>query len=472
MSFVIYDVETTGLTKRFDQIVQFAALRTDAHLRVEDQFEINCRLMPHVVPAPDAMQVNGLGIEQLLDVSLPSHSEMVASIRRTLESWSPALFLGYNSLSFDEEFLRQAFYLCLYNPYLTNSQGNARADVLSLCRMTTELRPGVIRPAPNEDGSGFFRLKSLAKANGIAIQRPHSALADIAATLALCRIVKERAPGIWSQFVRFSKKSTVESFIADEDAFVVSETFGNRHRTRVVTQIGRHEEQQARHYCLDVSTDLDALRLMSDRQLVELSKNPEWPIVTIRSNTAPTLWALYEAGGSQLAPFSDETEIRERVSRIRGDTDLLERLQNAAQSAEPDYPPSPHVEEQIYGYPFASPEDGRLMHEFHNVPWEARGALARQFRDKRYHRLALRLIYLERPDLLTVERRTAFDAAIHQRLMAAPEADVPWRSIPLAQRDLKALLASGLPRNQATRQHQYLDYLNDRADALSKSMPA
>ena len=139
MSFVIYDVETTGLTKRFDQIVQFAAVHTDSNLNVKDRIEIRCRLMPHVIPSPEAMHVTELRIEQLLDASLPSHYEMVTEVRRILQAWCPALFLGFNSVSFDEEFLRQAFYLCLYNPYLTNRQGNARADVLNLCRMTAPL---------------------------------------------------------------------------------------------------------------------------------------------------------------------------------------------------------------------------------------------------------------------------------------------------------------------------------------------
>ena len=117
MSFVIYDVETTGLTKRFDQIVQFAAVLTDLDLNVKDRIEIGCRLMPHVIPSPEGdPQVTGLRIEQLLDASLPSHYEMVTEIRRNLESWSPTLFLGFNSLSFDEEFLRQAFYLCSLQP--------------------------------------------------------------------------------------------------------------------------------------------------------------------------------------------------------------------------------------------------------------------------------------------------------------------------------------------------------------------
>ena len=175
MSFVVYDVETTGLNKRFDQIVQFAAVLTDSDLNVTDRIEIGCRLMPHVIPSPEAMHVTGLRIEQLLDSSLPSHYEMVTEVRRSLESWCPSMFLGFNSLSFDEEFLRQAFYLSLYNPYLTNTSGNARADVLNLCRITAAFRPDVLTPAIDDDGRKLFRLKLLAEANGIAAPTSHRA---------------------------------------------------------------------------------------------------------------------------------------------------------------------------------------------------------------------------------------------------------------------------------------------------------
>ena len=469
MSFVIYDVETTGLTKRFDQIVQFAAVLTDSDLNVKDRIEIGCRLMPHVIPSPKAMHVTGLRIEQLLDASRHSHYEMVAEVRRVLESWSPALFLGFNSLSFDEEFLRQAFYLCVYNPYLTNTQGNARADVLNLCRMTAAIRSDVIKPATDENGCEIFRLKPLSEANGIAVPMSHSALADVSTTLALCRTIKDRAPDIWSQFLRFSQKATVESFVTEEDAFVVSETIGNRHRARVVTRIGRHTEQEARHYCLDVGIDLDALRELSEVDLVNLCRGSTRPIVTVRTNAAPTLWALYEATQEHLKPFEDEAEIMERVERVRRDRDFLERLRHSAQSAEPDYPRSPHLEEQIYGHSFPSRDDEDLMHEYHAASWEKRPALARQFSDARYRRLAFRLIYFERPDLFTIERQSAVDAAMRKRLMSTPDADVPWRSISAAMRDLEVLLTSDLRQDEKMRQVRYLDYLKERADALSLS---
>ena len=60
MSFVLYDVETTGLAKRFDQIVHFAALRTDSELRIIDRLQTSCRLMPHIIPSPEAVHVTRL----------------------------------------------------------------------------------------------------------------------------------------------------------------------------------------------------------------------------------------------------------------------------------------------------------------------------------------------------------------------------------------------------------------------------
>jgi DNA polymerase III epsilon subunit-like protein len=44
MNFIFYDTETTGTDTTFDQILQFAAIRTDDDLRELDRFEIRCLL--------------------------------------------------------------------------------------------------------------------------------------------------------------------------------------------------------------------------------------------------------------------------------------------------------------------------------------------------------------------------------------------------------------------------------------------
>ena len=86
--------------------------------------------------------------------------------------------------------------------------------------------------------------------------------------------------------------------------------------------------------------------------------------------------------------FDDEAEILTWVAQLREDRTFLERLRNAAQAAEPIYPPSVHIEEQLYGGAFPSLEDKNLMLRFHTVPWKERAELARQLSDARYRRLA------------------------------------------------------------------------------------
>ena len=44
MHFIFYDSETTGTDTTFDQIVQLAAILTDANLNVLDRFETRCHL--------------------------------------------------------------------------------------------------------------------------------------------------------------------------------------------------------------------------------------------------------------------------------------------------------------------------------------------------------------------------------------------------------------------------------------------
>ena len=55
MPFIFYYTETTGTRTFFDQILQFAAIKTDDELNVLDTFNIRCRLLPYIVPAPGAL---------------------------------------------------------------------------------------------------------------------------------------------------------------------------------------------------------------------------------------------------------------------------------------------------------------------------------------------------------------------------------------------------------------------------------
>ena len=190
MSLVFYDTETTGVDTHFDQILQFAAIKTDAFFEEVDRFEIRCRLLPHVVPAPDAMIVNGLRASQLVDTSKPTHYEMVRKIVTKLQSWSPAIFAGWNTLKFDEEIIRQALYKTLHRPYLTNTNGNSRTDVMKMVQACSVYSPGTLTIPTETNGKPVFKLNRVAVENGFKQKQAHEALEDIQAIIFLAKMIR------------------------------------------------------------------------------------------------------------------------------------------------------------------------------------------------------------------------------------------------------------------------------------------
>lgn len=437
MSFVFYDTETTGTNSAFDQILQFAAVRTDADLQEIDRFEIRSRLLPYVVPSPHALRVTGLTIDQLLDEAHPSHYEMVSQLRRTLGGWCPAAFVGYNSLRFDEEFLRQAFYQCLHPPYLTNTGGSKRADAMHLIRAAAVLHPEHIVVAKSDKGGPTFKLDRLAPANGYNHPNAHEAMADVEALIFLCRIVRDRCPQLWARFLRFADKGAVTDFINDEDAFLLMEFFPVQTGRFVVTAIGQNAAQPNIAYCYDLTVDPDELRGLSDAELrARLASRPR-PIRKVKKNAAPSLCPLSEAPPELLGGVSPDEFVR-RARQVRSDPVLVERLVAAATENEPVYPPSPYVERRIYDG-FWSRTDALKLEAFHAASWEDRVVIADGLDDARLAWLARRLILVERPDRLTPEHHEAMTGELARRLMADTANCGGWTTVAKATNDLAAI---------------------------------
>ncbi|MDZ4371579.1 MAG: exonuclease domain-containing protein [Phenylobacterium sp.] len=438
MSFVFYDTETTGTNSAFDQILQFAAVRTDADLQKIDRFEIRSRLLPYVVPSPHALRVTGLTIDQLLDEAHPSHYQMVTQICRALGAWRPAAFVGFNSLRFDEEFLRQAFYQCLHPPYLTNTGGNRRADALHLVRAAAVLHPDRIVVAKSDKGGPSFKLDRLAPVNGYNHPNAHEAMADVEALIFLCRIVRDRCPQLWARFLRFADKGAVADFIDDEDAFLLMEFFPVQTGRFVVTAIGQNVSQPNIAYCYDLAVDPAELRGLSDAELqARLTSRPR-PIRKVKKNAAPSLCPLSEAPPELLGGVSPE-EFARRAREVRSDPALIERLVAAATANEPVYPPSPHVERRIYDG-FWSKADARKLEAFHTASWTDRVVIADGLEDERLASLARRLIFVEQPQSLAPEHHAAMISEMARRLMADAADCGGWTTLPKASSDLAAIM--------------------------------
>lgn len=395
MSFVFFDTETTGLSRTFDQIVHFSAIRTDNDLNAIERFEARSRLIEHVVPHPQALSVNGLRIGQLLDQSLPSHYAMACTIREKLLSWSPAIFVGFNSIRFDEEMLRQAFYQTLHSPYLTSLHSNGRADALGLALAVAAASPGSIAVPLNDEGKGVFRLPELAASNAIA-HIPHNPMSDVEATLDLCRLMQTRAPEVWQRFIRFSRKATTADFVDCGDAFVLTEFYANEAYHAPVVCIGKDLKQPNLRYCLALNRQTRALLAMPDEDLCLAVRCKASPVRKLRVNAAPVMTPLYEIDAlSDL----DHDEVEALAREVQANTQACARLLSLYQGVPSSPAPAYCVERSIYaGFP--SPEDEALMNRFHQTPWRDRLSLVMRLQDDRARILGLRLIYLEAPGLL------------------------------------------------------------------------
>ena len=288
MGFVFYDTETTGTDKFFDQILQFAAIKTDESLNELDRFEIRCRLRPHIIMSPGAMLVTGVTIQQANNPNLPTHYSMLRAIREKLLEWSPAIFVGYNSMAFDEELLRQAQYQTLHNPYLTQRQGNGRADAMMLTKAIAQFAPECLAIPVKANGRPVFKLDQVAPANGFDHTNAHDAMADVEAVIHLCRLAANGASFEWSNFIRFSQKAATEAFLLEDEPLLLTEFFGfGGQKHYPIIRIGADSEQAAKHLCYDLTHDPNGFRSLSDSALLDCFKNKPKPLRKVKSNAAP-----------------------------------------------------------------------------------------------------------------------------------------------------------------------------------------
>jgi exodeoxyribonuclease-1 len=468
MAFVFYDTETTGSDSFFDQILQFAAIRTDDELNEVDRFEIRCRIEPHVLPAPGALIVTGIGLDQLHDPALPSHFEMAAAIHDRLSAWSPAVFAGYNSLEFDEDLLRQAFYQSLLPPYLTNTNGSSRLDIMRLALAVSEFAPNQVELPRRPDGTAIFRLDHLAPANGFSHPNAHDAMADVEATIFLAKRMRERARWLWDHLLRMGQKAEAVREAKAAPVRLYTDFPYNRPNHWLVSAIAVDPENSGNVIAFNLAHDPAELLAVSDESLGTWAASKPRPLRTIKANGCPILFDIDMARGRADLMKIGEAEILRRAALLQGSHELRHRLLKAYVGTRENYGKSPWLEEQIYrGFP--SSGDVALMAEFHRAAWPGRVEMAGKFADDRYRRIARRIVYNNRPDLLDGDTRKAFAQAIARRWLS--EERVRWTTVGRALTDIEER-REGCSYEEALRLESMEAYFHVKAEwAKTQLMP-
>lgn len=256
-----YDYESTGINPRNDRPLQVAGIRTDEKLNeLGEPLNLYSRLSTDILPHPAACRITGITPQMLQDKGL-SEAEFMARIHAEL-ALPGTCGAGYNSLRFDDEMTRYSLYRNFYEPYAREWQnGNSRWDLIDLLRTAFALRPEGIEWPRDEEGRVSLKLEKLTMANGIEHGQAHDALADVRATIALARLVRDRQPKLYNYLFQLrSKHKVMEQIRLLQPLVHVSGRFaGQRHYLAVVLPLAWHPRNRNALIVCDLQAQVQPL---------------------------------------------------------------------------------------------------------------------------------------------------------------------------------------------------------------------
>jgi len=412
---IFYDLETTGRSAYWDQIIQIAAICTDENLNVLDEINLIGKLNSFSVPDPEALLVNKIPIDSIHKSNF-SYYSLISEISNKFYEWSPAIFIGYNSIKFDEEVIRNAFFKNLFDPYLTVKNDNTRVDLLDITRIANFFYPDKIKSLLNKKGSAIMQLESIAHANGIKNFTAHDAMGDTYASLELAKLIKNQIPELWEQSISQSNKNQLEQSIASKP-FCYLESFFGKSKLFCLSFIGFHPKYKWA-LCFDLFEDPKKILKMNKSEIYTFLENSPKKIRKIKLNKSPILLDFemikildeYDVISDDILSerhnfISNNQEFKDKVLSCYDDIMLNESQLDV------------YAEESIYKK-FIANSDSFLMKEFQKADWENKFIIMEKFKDERLKYFAEILIFEEQPDLL--ERKTFIKIKEHlkKRIMS------------------------------------------------------
>lgn len=435
MNFAFYDLETTGTSPTFDQPLQFAAILTDGEFMEIERVNLRCRIAPHIIPSPWALAVTGVRPAQLVDPALPTHFEFTQSIHALIERWSPAIWTGFNSIRFDEEMLRQAFYQTLQpDIFATQFNGNSRFDVLTALYAVWCREKDLFEWPVDPDGRVRFKLDRIAPLNGFADHDAHDALGDVAATIHIARRIAQRAPALWAELLTNRDKAHVVANLETFQPMALIERFGGgmpRATVGCFCGTSASNPNQAAFFDLDAADPASLLKADDAAVFAAVDVTPK-VIRAFSINKSPALLSV-------VAPSAEQSR---RAEVIANAPEFRARVGQALAARFPEDPaaPIPPVEKQIYGG-FYCYSDKALLAEFQHADWRRRQEIVATLTDPRLRQLGRRLVAFHAPELLSPAERAQYEAWLHERWTAPDLPATEWMTRAAAQRALDELRA-------------------------------
>jgi len=441
-NYIFYDFETSSSNKYWGQIIQIGAVLTNDNLEELDRFDARCRLSPGIIFEAMALIVNKSTPKMLKEANL-SHYEMIRQFVETLKRWGKATYIGFNSIEFDEEFLRCTLFQTLEYPYITSTKGNTRGDILSLARAANLYYPKTLKNPINEKGNAVYKLDQLAPMNGIQHgDAAHSAIGDVLATIGVAKLISKNAPSVWKASLLTMDKTQSLELIKKELFFCTNEYFYGRSRPYVQTFICQHPQYQW-PLCFDLKQDPEPYLKMPINELeAAMKKQPKF-IRTVRHNKHPVI--MNPSYGDKFDEYKliGTAKLEARAKIIKENKDFAEKIESIKRSEAEEKEQSKsqedlYNEESIYAK-FTTPEDNNIMPEFHSTDWDKKLQVISKFKDERLQYFGKKLLYMEKPEVLSKSDYDLIHKDTAKKLLSTNSEK--WNTLPRLYSEIDTLRA-------------------------------
>jgi exodeoxyribonuclease-1 len=427
-SFLFYDLETFGQDPRKTRIAQFAAQRTDEALNpVEEPVTFYVKPADDLLPSPIATLITGITPQHALSQGVPECD----AIARIFEEMArpETCTLGWNTLRFDDEFVRHGLFRNFFDPYEREWRGgNSRWDLLDVARLFHALRPEGVQWPKREDGATSFKLEHLALANDVRTGDAHEAMSDVRATVGIARAMRSAQPRLWDYALQLRNKRFAASLldtVAMTPLLHVSMRYpASRMCAAPVLPVARHPRIDSRIIVLDLDGDAQALldldpQDIADRLYTPRADLPEdvrrVPLKEVHLNRCPALvpWNYLRPADFERLGI-DPDAVQAQAALLRAHAPLVAEKVRQVFAGERAHEPS-DPDASIYDG-FLADGDKRRLADVRATPPQQLGERAFGFKDPRLDELLFRYRARNWPLTLDSGEQARWDDYRRQRL--------------------------------------------------------
>lgn len=370
-TFYWHDYETWGAQPAVDRPAQFAGLRTDWDFNpIGEPLVIYAQPADDFLPQPEACLITGITPQIASERGAPE-ADFFRFIHEELARPGTCA-LGYNSLRFDDEVTRYGLYRNFFDPYAREwKNGNSRWDMIDVVRLTRALRPEGINWPEKEPGVTSFRLEDLTAANDIEHSGAHDALADVRATIALARLLRERQGRLYEFALNNRDKHKLAAQLnvrAGNPVLHVSARYPARLGCiAAVVPLAMHPSNRNGVIVYDLRTDPTPLLQMSAEQIrarlytasADLPEGVERiPLKVVHVNRSPVIVPMGTITDAAREQWQmDAASEQHHLAVLRGAPGLAAKLAEVFDASD-RFPPQTDPDRDLYGG-FLSDEDRR-----------------------------------------------------------------------------------------------------------------